>query len=241
MTDTTNEPNLEAAKRRIEGLLRKAEGTDNPHEAEAFSAKAFELMERYRIDLATFKVGDEETFVRDLYDLTQFKFLRASLRLLDRITYHYGVVCIIGATGNSKRPILVGDRDDIAAVHMMMDSLIRQRDAACVVSPVPLGLSTNAHRNSFCYGYADRIGTRLKAIRDARITEAHGNSVALELVDRHQRVLDMLAGAVGGKPNQNRPDVYAGSVAAGKAAADRADLGQSRIGNDGPRAIGGGR
>ena len=37
---------------RVRKLLAKAEGTDNPHEAEAFSAKAAELIALYRIDPA---------------------------------------------------------------------------------------------------------------------------------------------------------------------------------------------
>ena len=40
----------ESVVRRVRKLLDKAEGTSNPHEAEAFSRKAAEIAARHRID-----------------------------------------------------------------------------------------------------------------------------------------------------------------------------------------------
>lgn len=47
--------------RKIQGLLRKAEGTDNEHEASAFFEKAHELMVKYAIDEARLRAEAKRT------------------------------------------------------------------------------------------------------------------------------------------------------------------------------------
>lgn len=50
---------------KIRALLAKAEATDNPHEAEIFQRKAFELMVKYGIDKDALKPGEvKEDFTR---------------------------------------------------------------------------------------------------------------------------------------------------------------------------------
>lgn len=229
----------EAAVRRIRGLLAKAEGTDNPHEAEAFSAKAFELMDKYRIDMARVRPEEGPNIGRTPYVLAGNRYLRASLALLGGITQHYGVIILAPSTGNSKNITLVGDQDDVRMAVMMFESLILQRDRACLADPVPYGINTNKHRNSFCYGYAVRIHRRLKEIRDAarKAATTTNDSTALVLMNR----LDVVAEHLGnpGARNHNAPKVDPHAAARGDAAATTADLGQSRVGaSTGPKALG---
>lgn len=54
MSDTTNK-----IKARIQALLAKANGTDNEHEAEAFMAKAMELLAEHQLDLADLVDADD--------------------------------------------------------------------------------------------------------------------------------------------------------------------------------------
>jgi hypothetical protein len=240
MTTTTDTPNMDAALRRIRGLLAKAEGTDNHAEAEAFSAKAFELMDRYRVDLATVRGTPEADIVRSEYVLNGRKYLRAALVLFGAVAKHYGVVVMVPSTGNSKYPAMVGDRDDITATVLMFESLMIQRDRALLAEPVPPGVHTSRYRNSMAYGYAMRISDRLADIRRAaeEAAVATSDSMALAVIDRHGAVLESL-----GHPrprNQNRVRLDGDGIDAGRAAADNADLGQTRVGTEstGPRALG---
>jgi hypothetical protein len=49
----------DAIKRKIQALLAKANGTDNEHEAEAFMAKAMDLLAEHQLDLGEL-VGDDD-------------------------------------------------------------------------------------------------------------------------------------------------------------------------------------
>src|SRR5688572_18030568 len=198
MTDTPTAADIAKAERRAAGLLAKAERTDNPHEAEAFAAKAMEIIDGYRLDIARLRGDAGPNVQRHTYTLAGTKYLRASLTLMTVVARHYGVVILIPSTGNSKYPTLVGDKDDIAAVLALFGSLIIQRDRACLRDPVPSGTSTATHRNSFCYGYAYRIGKRLKELREAAVAVAtrDGDTMALAVIDR-AGIVKRLAGITG--------------------------------------------
>lgn len=229
-TDDTESPII----RRVRALLAKAERTDNPHEAEAFSAKAFAMMDEHRLDEATVRGSAPGSIVRHQYELARkAKYLRPSLGLLGAVAKHYGVIVMVPSTGNSKRPSLVGDPDDIAAVILMFESLMIQRDRAILAVPVPPYTNTNSYRSSMAYGFASKIGNRLTTLRAT--VASTGTGTALELLDRGARVLEHL-----GNPtprNTNAASVDPHGVREGVNAAMGADLGQDRIGNVGPRAL----
>jgi hypothetical protein len=226
---------------RIKALLAQAESTNFEEEAETFMAKAYELMDKYRIAVA--EVRQEEHRGLEIgsmrYPLSSHKYLRASLDLLGAVAQHYSVVVVIGHTGNSKNPRLVGDRYDLEATVQMFRSLIVQRDRFCLRERVPHGAHQTRFRNSFCYGYSNRIGERLEALRKAARSAASsaGDAMALAVYDRLPAVRDTLAGTVG-TATLNAPTVSGQGLAAGEEAGNRADLGQDRIGNTGPAAIG---
>lgn len=50
---------IQKIKARIMALLAKANGTDNEHEAEAFLAKAMELMQQYQLDVSDMVDADD--------------------------------------------------------------------------------------------------------------------------------------------------------------------------------------
>jgi hypothetical protein len=233
----TTESGRAAMIARVRALLAKAESTDYPAEAEALFAKATELMDKYRIEDAAVR-DHRESFVRATYPLATHRFLRPSLRLLGAVAKHYGVVVMIGATGNSKAPTLIGEPSDIEATVMMFRSLVVQRDRACLAERVPPGVNTNSFRSSFALGYAHRIAQRLYEMRKAAeaVASSDGNTTALEVYGREQKVLDHLGNP--GAANQNKPSVDRHGATSGIAAADTADLGQDRIEATGPRAIG---
>lgn len=241
--DTTTQPttDTEAMYRKVQALLAKAERTDHPAEAEAFSAKAFELIERHRLDMARLrKAQDADEFGAVYFTMVGYKFLRASRALLTVVAKHFGCTALGTATGNSKRLLMAGNASDIEATVLMFTSLIVQRDRACLAWNIPRGMNTTKARTSFAYGYANRIAERLEAIRDAA-KAANTDSMAVELYDRYNTTLRKLEESAGIKTaasNLNRPTVYTAGIDEGEAAADRADLGQDRIDGNGPRALG---
>lgn len=221
---------------KIRGLLAKAESTDNASEAETFFAKAAEMMDRHRIDPSVIRDRRKE-FVKISYELNQHSHLRASLLLLGAVSRHYGCVVQIAHSGNSKYPDLTGEADDVEATLLMFRSLIIQRDHALLRAPMLPGTNRTKFNNSFSYGFAMRINTRLKAIRAAaeKVAQAERNSMALEVYDRRDKVMKYL----GDPPsaNHNKASLSHHGLVKGKDAADNADLGQRRF-EDGPRALG---
>lgn len=235
MTTADNEKMIE----RVRALLAKAERTNNHHEAEAFFAKATELMDKYRIDDAAVRDRPAQ-YERLMISLSGIKFLRPTATLLGVIARHYGVVALLGTPGSDsvRTMILVGEHADIEAVQMMFTSLIIQRDRAALAAPVPPGRNANQFRQSFALGYNVRISARLKEIREAQVAVAtsDGNTTALEVYDRRNKVMEMLGNP--GTANHNRPNVDGKGMAAGHEAAATADLGGKRVGTAGPRELG---
>lgn len=232
--------------RKVRGLLAMAEGTDNPLEAEAFSAKAAEMIDKYRIDVASLRPeGTAPGYGKTTFPMTGVKYLRASVNLLSAVATHYGVVILIGATGNSKNPVLVGTEMDVQATTMLFRSLLIQRDRECLAADAdkPRWQNTNEYRNSFCYGYAATINMRLRALRERQRTEARadGNTAALAVFDRENAVtrwLEEERGKALKSANQNKPTIDPAAASQGRLAAQLADLGQDRLPSAGPRAIG---
>lgn len=222
------DPHEPAEVRRVRGLLAKAEGTDNPLEADAFLAKAMELMDRYRLTMAD--VRPEPHVARTRYPLAaQAKYLRPSSALLGCVAEHYGCIVLIATTGNRKVVDIVGDTDDITATVMMFESLVRQRDRMILRVEMTPGDNPNRFRNSFAYGFAATIDERLKELR--RIYEDHSTGAGLVLANRTQAVRDALDFEVK-TINQNKATVDGVGLAIGGYAGHQADLGQDRL--DGP-------
>lgn len=225
---------------KVRALLAKAEGTNNPHEAEAFFAKASELMAKHRIDEARVRerMGTKESMDRVRYPLHTHSYQRASLALLNAVAKHYGVILLIGATGNTKNPTLFGHASDVEATVMMFRSLVIQRDRACFNTRIPYGENTTRFRNSFCYGFAGSVHERLTELRERQKEAAvtASDSTALAVLDRESIVRRALgqtrtASLGGGASSRN-------GLAGGADAGSRADLGVTRgIGSTGPRAL----
>jgi hypothetical protein len=230
---------------RARALKAHAELNDNPHEAELASMRLAQYLDKHRLDIADLADGTAP-FGRVTYALVGNRYLRASLALLVKVAKHYGVLVLVASTGNSKAPRLVGTETDIEMTVLMFESLVVQRDRACLASEVPYGVATATHRNSFCYGYAIRIGARLEELRERQRVAALAESdrKALAVYDRVDAVKKWLEEELGrdlGSANRNGPNLHAAAVRAGDQAARNADLGQTRVDDTrGPAAIGGG-
>lgn len=145
---------------RVRALLAKAESTDFPAEAEAFSAKAQELIARHRIEEAlTSERADVTPFARRIGVDHPYESEKASL--LDAV-----------ARANSCRTVwspelgfstLFGFDADIDAVELLYTSLLVQANRAMARDEPAKGKArVKAFRRSFLIAYAVRIGERLE-------------------------------------------------------------------------------
>jgi hypothetical protein len=223
------------ALRRIRGLLAKAESTDFPDEAEALTAKAQELMTRHAVDAALLDAGPSSTRgpavdTRRVHVLDPY--VRAKMQLLGAVADANDVRVVWYA--NLGIANLVGASADVAAVELLFTSLLLQVAQALSAAERAIGRrsGSRAFRRSFLLGYAHRVGERLKAAKHRATTAAaaeHGVDLLPVLRTRQeaveQRVAELFPRV---RSSRSSASVDAGGWYAGRAAAERADVGGRR-------------
>jgi hypothetical protein len=228
-------PSDDRALRRIRGLLAKAEATDFPDEAESLTAKAQELMTRYAIDAALLDAGPSSTAgssVEARRVHVQDPYVRAKMQLLASVAEANDVRVVWYS--NLGIANLVGVRADVSAVEMLFTSLLLQVATALSAAERPMGhrAASRSFRRSFLLGYSHRIGERLQAARRTATAEAaaeHDVDLLPVLRSRQVAVEDRVAELFPRvRATRSRASVDAGGWFAGRAAADRADVGPRR-------------
>lgn len=155
---------------KVRALLSKAEASEYEHEAEAFSAKAQELITRYSIDVAlladTLDVpGGRKVYISDPY-------AKAKFMLLAGVAEANNCRCVWGQS--RKTATLIGHQSDLHLVEVLFTSLLLQGTGAVLASGAKTDWqgksTTRSWRNAFWYGFAGRIGERLAEATAA----AHG-------------------------------------------------------------------
>jgi Protein of unknown function (DUF2786) len=229
---------------RVTALLAKAESTTYADEAEALTAKAQELMTRHAIDVAVVETGrgggagvsGRRIGIDDPY-------ARARVMLLSEV-----------ARANRCRAVwsrglgfatLFGDEGDLDAVEVLYTSLLVQATRAMVIArpggadegrrgPAS-GSAARSFRQSFLVAYAHRIGDRLRRVAEATAAEAAAGSGDAGLLPVLARRADAAeAAAAAAFPNLRSFSTTgrdAEGWAAGRQAADRADLGTDGVVN----------
>ncbi|MET0952297.1 MAG: DUF2786 domain-containing protein [Aeromicrobium sp.] len=229
-------PSDEAARLlpRIRALLAKAESTEFPAEAEAFTAKAQDLMTRHAIDEALLTAHAGGTYdVRGVRVLIHHPYAMQKAGLLDVI-----------ARANRTRAVwsdfascatLVGAPTDVQQVEMLFTSTLVQATRAMTRAgqgPEHRGPErTSSFRKAFLSAYATRIGERLAAT-----TAEAASSYGTDLVP----VLERQEAAVGEEFDRLFPHVTAAGRRtsfdrrgwdAGTRAADEAVLPAGEVGS----------
>lgn len=227
---------------RVRKLLAKAERAGTPDEAEIYTAKAVELMARHGIDDAVLAsagaggqaradpIGAVRITVEDPYSA-------GKARLLGWTAAASGCRWVMhDARGGTVGAVTVfGHASDRERVEVLYTSLLLQasRELGRLRPPDP-GESVAAYRRSWLYGFAARIHERLReaAARAAEERDAGrpGVSTALVLADREAGVERAYAEAFPSLRRARRPSVSGSGYGRGAEAADRADIGASRIG-----------
>jgi hypothetical protein len=221
--------------RRIHALMAKAESTEYPAEAENLLAKAQELMARHAIDEAMLEaaggVSRDEIVTEAVAVVTPYAAARAAL--LCRVAEANGCRAVIadGVSGG-RRCVLVGHRSDISKTTTLFAALSMHATRSMLHAVVPPFDTPRRFRHAFLLAFASRIGERLRdAGRAARAdaTRQTGPPVALVLahrtadVERHFEAEFPFVRKV-----RSNASSFAG-LTSGRAAADRADVGQGRV------------
>lgn len=246
-TDTTfTEPDISKLDK-IRALLDKAESTATmfPAEAEALTAKAIELMERYRIDEAMIQdaapLQDRGKIVEVEFSVGAGPYVNARVQLAYEVAKAHSVKTLISNDYAGKTVYLIGYETDVFVTEMLYTSLLVQATKALKSQDVKSKKRTFEHGRtftlSFLISFASRIGERLreanKVVSDDVDSTSDGQSkrsVALVLADRSDDVEAEVMRRYGKVPPA-RPHSggksYNGYVA-GRVAADGADLSMDR-------------
>ncbi|MCE5291663.1 MAG: DUF2786 domain-containing protein [Nocardiaceae bacterium] len=167
---------------RIAGLLRQAEGTDNPHEAEAFMTAAQRLATQSSIDLAVARAHKANKSrpsgpVHRIIPIGEpgKRGLRTYVLLFARIAQANDVRCDVAHNSTSVHAF--GFEPDVDTVQALYSSLVIQMVRASdfyIKSGTyrAAGVAAVTARLNFQTAYAQRIGQRLADAKAATESEA---------------------------------------------------------------------
>ena len=229
---------------KIRALLDKAESTatEFPAEAESLTAKAIEMMERYRIDEAMIAdsapLQDRGKIIEVRINAGAGPYVNARVRLADRVAKNHSVKLLQSTGYNGKVIYLIGYETDVALTEMLYTSLLVQATRAMGSSEVratkPGHVHGTAFSRSFLLSFAEVIGERLRETTSATSTATTppdgSRCVALVLADRYKDVENDVLRRYG-KIRSSRQQTAASSLegrAAGSSAANRADINMNR-------------
>ncbi len=222
---------------RVRKLLDKAEATTNAHEADAFSRKAAELIAAHRIDpdrLAVVDAGDDLR-VREI-EIGRGAYVRARLALLQAVADSNDVRVVFQARPHGTVAMAAGFRSDLDVVEVMYTSLHQQASSQMASVRRQTGAATQQFRRSFLFGFAERIGEVLGESKQRAADHVRSNDAAvttaraLATTTRTARVDEFAATSFGRVRSARAPSAaQVGGWGAGAAAANRADVGRTRL------------
>ena len=233
----------ERALRRIRGLLDKAGSTSFGPEADALYDKAAELMAKHRIDAALLDAArapaERSPVVERAVDLGSGQYVRARLQLIHHVASNHGCRLLTHTTRNGRVATVIGVDDDCDRVELLYTSLLLQatRLGGAAWAARRSSGSQVAWKREFMFGFAARVGERLAELSAlaATVPDRAGGpgpgSLALVLAGRAERVDDWMARAYPRVRSLAPAAGFTGhgGVAAGRASADRADLGSPAV------------
>ncbi len=217
----------------IRALLAKAEATTFDAEAEAFTAKAQEMMTRYSIDaavLASSAVGSRladgvearRVHIDNPYAEEKASFLSAiaGVNGVRSIWLPYAGMCTV-----------MGFPVDLQLTDLLFTSLLVQATrASAAATATNRQLSTPSFRRAFLIAFAHRIAERLEAARShvaATAATEYGESLLPVLASREAAVETAYTEAFPNATTMRSRSLNAAGWHAGRSAADAADIGAS--------------
>ena len=193
-----HDPIPDAMAERIAALLDKAESTSYPEEADAFLAKAQQLMARHAIDEAMLDAARGSTDEITQVDLTIVAPYASAKSVLLGAVAASNRCRVVSASRPGGRVVctMVGFETDIRHARSLYLSLSHQAVRFMLDAPLPPGDTPRRFRHSFLLAYAQRIGERLREADRAahdeatseQLAQASGRSVSLVMASREARV-----------------------------------------------------
>ncbi|MGN6694884.1 MAG: DUF2786 domain-containing protein [Aquihabitans sp.] len=238
-----HEPIPDPIADRISALLDKAESTSFPEEADAFMAKAQELMARHAIDEAMLDAarGSKEEIER--VELTiAAPYASAKSVLLNAVAASNRCRLVTANRPNGRVLCTIfGFDTDIRHTRSLYLSLSHQAVRFMLDAPLPVGDTPRRFRHAFLLAYAFRIGERLEEADQAARTEAQqaqmerpaGRSVALVMASREAKVEHAMRDAFPRLGTKRVSSSSGGGHLLGRAAADRSSLDRAAVSGGG--------
>ena len=228
---------------RIAALLRQAEGTDNPHEAEAFMAAAQRLATATSIDLAVARShAPTRTAAQNPVQRTitignkGAKGLRTYVQLFAVIAAANDVK--VDVASNSTFVYVYGFAEDIDASHALYASLVMQMvraSEAYLASGQHRPTPTITARLNFHLAFGARIGQRLVQARDEAQQQVRESlkslpGTAIALRNKELELQDFYSRESRARGTWQAHRATAGYSSAARRAGDRAGR-RARLGN----------
>jgi Protein of unknown function (DUF2786) len=219
----------------IRALLAKAEATTFEHEAEAFTAKAQEMMTRYSIDAAVLASAGRNRNGVDP-DIESRRFHIDSPYADEKASFLSVIASVNGArciwSPHVGFATVMGFAVDLQLTDLLFTSLLVQATrSSAEATATDRRLRTPSFRRAFLIAFADRIGERLEATKQHASAEAeqqYGSALLPILASRQAAVEEAYTQAFpNAKPMRSRR-LNAHGWHAGRAAADRANIGHGQ-------------
>jgi hypothetical protein len=230
----------------VRKLLAKAEAEGvTPHEAEALTAKAAELMARYGIDRALLAATAPETDKPDdrIIDVDN-PWAQVKSHLLTGLTAAMRCQSVLLPRRDpGSRVHVFGYTSDLERAEILYTSLLVQMTRALTAAAVPAhARSPRAWRRSWLLGFTSAVVTRVQAAEDRAAADSQSQrpdgapSTALVLADRSVTVGLRLQEAY---PRTRTTTItYSGNgYQAGYRKGQQADIGGAKLGKHGAPAL----
>ena len=222
---------------RIRKLLAQAEDAAvTPSEAEAFTAKAAELMARYGIDRALLAAARPETDQpadRIITIPTPWPAVQA--HLLCGIAAAMRCKCVLPGTGHGVRVHVFGYASDIERAELLYTSLLVQLHHALAATRPPEGTRSARAWCSWMLGFCTAVIVRVRAAEQraaqhaAADTETAGGHQAELVLASREQVIAARTGAVYPVTRKSRTTYTGTGYRDGYAKGNQADIGASRL------------
>ena len=235
---------------RVSALLRQAESTDHPAEAEAFTAKAQELIAKFAISEAQLAAAQGRKITEQIVIhsfRSHCKYKEGDWTLIRGIAAACGCKerTFLGYRGVGYSINIIGFESDVEAFKLLYASLDVQRARALAASKVdkPSWVHGNVWNREFFEGFAGPVCRRLRETTRVAQAEAKAEEVEADvqeaqsflpvLADKRARIEEFedqhFGKAKYGKSSSSYRQSSGDARGAGRAAGERANIGTASL------------